>query len=384
MKALKVLSVIGTRPEAIKMAPVIKVLSASPRVRSTVCVTGQHRQMLDSVLSLFRITPEFDLNIMKTGQNLTDITCAVLPALRDILQRHRPDILLVQGDTTTTMVACLAAFYEKIPVGHVEAGLRTGDQFSPWPEENNRRIASVLSALHFAPTKKAKKNLLQEGVDRATIFVTGNTVIDSLLEVLQGIKNDAQFIRHMHEAFSFLGDDTNREIGKNLILVTGHRRESFGAGFENICLALKRLALHDDVRIVYPVHLNPNVREPVYRILGNLPNVELLDPLDYRQFVYFMSRSRLILTDSGGVQEEAPSLGTPVLVMRDVTERSEGVDAGVVKLVGTSWQSIVAEADYLLSNEEAFKSMSKARNPYGDGKASLRILEAILGFGDFS
>ena len=365
------------------MAPVIKALTASQRVHSTVCVTGQHRQMLDSVLSLFHITPEFDLDVMKAGQNLTDTTCAILPRLRDILQRDRPDILLAQGDTITTMVACLAASYEKIPVGHVEAGLRTGNQLAPWPEENNRRIASVLSALHFAPTEKAKNNLLREGIDRARIFVTGNTVIDSLLEVLEGIRNDEQFVRHMHEAFPFLADGADREIGENLVLVTGHRRESFGAGFENICRALKQLALRDDVRIVYPVHLNPNVREPVHRILGDLPNVELLEPLDYRQFVYFMSRARLILTDSGGVQEEAPSLGTPVLVMREVTERSEGVDAGVVKLVGTRWQSIFTEADYLLSNEQAFNSMSKAGNPYGDGKASVRILDAILGFGDF-
>lgn len=380
MKPLKVLSIIGTRPEAIKMAPVIKALEANSNIQSSVCVTGQHRQMLDSVLSLFQITPDYDLNIMKPGQDLTDITCSVLLALRDVLKSDRPDILLAQGDTTTTMTACLAAYYEKIPVGHIEAGLRTGDRLSPWPEEMNRSISGVLSSLHFAPTDKAKQNLLREGKDPSSIFVTGNTVIDALLNVVEGVKTDTSFIDRMQREFPLLR--TGTDDARKLILVTGHRRESFGDGFEGICQALRELAQRDDVRIVYPVHLNPNVREPVQRILGNQKNVELLDPLDYRQFVYFMYRSHMILTDSGGVQEEAPSLGKPVLVMRDVTERSEGIDAGAVKLVGTDRQRIVTETEHLLDDKEAFRKMSRVSNPYGDGKASPKIVDAILASGD--
>ena len=362
------------------MAPVIKALEANSNIQSSVCVTGQHRQMLDSVLSLFQITPDYDLNIMKPGQDLTDITCSVLLALRDVLKSDRPDILLAQGDTTTTMTACLAAYYEKIPVGHIEAGLRTGDRLSPWPEEMNRSISGVLSSLHFAPTDKAKQNLLREGKDPSSIFVTGNTVIDALLNVVEGVKTDTSFIDRMQREFPLLR--TGTDDARKLILVTGHRRESFGDGFEGICQALRELAQRDDVRIVYPVHLNPNVREPVQRILGNQKNVELLDPLDYRQFVYFMYRSHMILTDSGGVQEEAPSLGKPVLVMRDVTERSEGIDAGAVKLVGTDRQRIVTETEHLLDDKEAFRKMSRVSNPYGDGKASPKIVDAILASGD--
>lgn len=375
---MKVLSVIGTRPEAIKMAPVIKVLEAHDNVESCVCVTGQHRQMLDNVLSLFRIKPDYDLGLMKERQNLTDITRSVLSSMQHVIQESRPDIMLVQGDTTTTMSASLAAYYEKIPVGHVEAGLRTGDIYSPWPEELNRKITSAITMLHFAPTQQARQNLLDENVQSERVVVTGNTVIDALLNVLEGIQNDQEFVHEMSTKYPFLRSKRGQAKEKKLILVTGHRRESFGEGFENICTALKLIAKRPDVRIVYPVHLNPNVREPVFRILGNLDNVKLLEPLGYRHFVYLMNCSHLILTDSGGVQEEAPTLGKPVLVMREVTERGEALKGGAVKLVGTNCESIVAEAANLLDNEDVYRQMCSKSNPYGDGKASQRVLEVLL------
>ncbi len=375
---MKVLSIIGTRPEAIKMAPIIQALAVSNHIESCVCVTGQHRQMLDNILTLFHIKPDYDLNLMKQGQDLTDITCSVLSSMRYVIQESRPDILLVQGDTTTTLAAALAAYYEKIPVGHIEAGLRTGDIYSPWPEELNRKIASAIALLHFAPTKQARQNLLDENVQSDRIIVTGNTVIDALLNVLKEIEDDPEFIHEMNAKYPYLHDQGERGNGKKLILVTGHRRESFGSGFENICDALKMLAQRPDVRIVYPVHLNPHVREPVFRILGELDNVELIEPIDYRPFVYFMYRSYFILTDSGGVQEEAPSLGKPVLVMRDVTERGEALKGGTVKLVGTDSETIVKEAEILLDNEDVYLKMCQKSNPYGDGKASQRILDALL------
>lgn len=375
---MKILSIIGTRPEAIKMAPVIKALEINDQIESHVCVTGQHRQMLDNILSLFHIKPEYDLDIMKQGQNLTDITSSVLFSMQHVIQASQPDILLVQGDTTTTMASSLAAYYEKIPVAHIEAGLRTGNIYSPWPEELNRKIASSIALFHFAPTNQARQNLLDENVQSDRVIVTGNTVIDALLDVLEGIESDPEFVREMNVKYPYLHDQGKRVNGEKLILVTGHRRESFGGGFENICKALKLLAQRPDVRIVYPVHLNPNVREPVFRILGGLENVELLEPLDYRSFVYFMHRSYLILTDSGGVQEEAPSLGKPVLVMREVTERGEALKGGTVKLVGTNCENIVKEAEFLLDNEDIYSQMCQKSTPYGDGKASQRILDALL------
>jgi len=378
MKSLKIMSIIGTRPEAIKMAPVIKAIAAEPRMNSVVCATGQHRQMLDSVLSLFKIKPDFDLNIMKDGQDLTDITCRVLSSLKEVIMNCRPDILLLQGDTTTTMAAALAAYYTKTTVGHVEAGLRTGNIYSPWPEEVNRKINGVIANIHFPPTEQARQNLLSEGVADDSIHVTGNTVIDALLDVLNGIKQDQDFIRQIHEQYPFLKEKPGSSQSGGIILVTGHRRESFGEGFENICHALKTLAQCSDVKIVYPVHMNPSVREPVFRILGGQSNIILLDPLNYRTFVYFMYCSKMILTDSGGVQEEAPSLGKPVLVMRDVTERREAVDIGTVKLVGTNRQKIIEETVRLLNDHNEYLRMTSKSNPYGDGKASGRIVEALL------
>ena len=374
MKTIKILSVIGTRPEAIKMAPIINALENCQEIDSVVCVTGQHREMLDSVLALFQIIPDYDLNIMKKDQDLTDITCAVLSSLRRVIQECRPDILLTQGDTTTTMAASLAAYYEKITVGHIEAGLRTGDIYSPWPEEVNRKVTSAIASYHFAPTEQARLNLLGENVKDDNVIVTGNSVIDALFGVFNGIKDDTAFIDEMHTKYPFLEESND----KSLILVTGHRRESFGGGFDEICEALSELAKRPDVRIVYPVHLNPNVREPVFRILGGLDNVELLEPLDYRPFIYFMHKSKIILTDSGGVQEEAPSLGKPVLVMRDVTERGEALAGGTVKLVGTNPQRIIEEVNELLDSTEVYNRMSQQSNPYGDGKASQRILKFLL------
>ncbi len=369
---MRILSVFGTRPEAIKMASVVKSLAASKRFESRVCVTAQHREMLDQVLNLFEIKADFDLNLMRPGQDLTDITTNVLGGMRDLLKEWRPDMVLVHGDTTTTFAASLAAYYEKIPVGHVEAGLRTGNNYSPWPEEMNRRLAGTIAALHFAPTQKAKENLLRENVREESIFVTGNTVVDSLLDVVERIKTDPALTEKCAEAHPFL------DKSKKMILVTGHRRENFGDGFLEICKALKELAQRPDVQVVYPVHLNPNVQEPVYRILADCENVHLIKPLDYFPFVNLMSMCYLVITDSGGIQEEAPSLGKPVLVMRDTTERPEAVEAGTVKLVGTDRDVIVESATRLLDDRSAYEEMSFAHNPYGDGKAAQRIVEALV------
>ncbi len=369
----KVLTVFGTRPEAIKMAPVVKELQKHSDVFDPrVCVTAQHRQMLDQVLDLFGITPHYDLDIMKPGQSLTDVTCNVLRGLEPVLDDFRPDVVLVHGDTTTTMAASLAAYYQKIDVGHVEAGLRTGNIYSPWPEEMNRRLAGAITRYHFAPTERSRGNLLREGVGAESIYVTGNTVIDALLAVVEKVRNDSALREEMFTLFKILNPN------KRLILVTGHRRENFGDGFENICFALKEIAkANSDVEIVYPVHLNPNVQEPVHRILSGSPSVHLIEPQDYLPFVYLMDRSYLIITDSGGVQEEAPSLGKPVLVMRDTTERPEAVDAGTVKLVGTNKEMIVAEASDLLGNRSSYERMALAHNPYGDGMAAKRIMNTL-------
>lgn len=368
----KLLIVFGTRPEAIKMAPVVKQLSAERKLRVEVCVTAQHRRMLDQVLNLFEIVPDYDLDVMKKGQDLTDITGRVLRGLRDVLIKSEPDRVMVHGDTTTTFAASLAAFYQKIPVAHVEAGLRTRNLYSPWPEEANRRLTGALADLHFAPTPRARDNLLREGVAAECVQVTGNTVIDALLEVVTRIKSSSDLQREIAAQYPFI------DHNKKLILVTGHRRESFGEGFDRICDALRRIAQRPDVQIVYPVHLNPNVRGPVTRQLGELANVHLMPPQDYLPFVYLMNVAYLILTDSGGIQEEAPALGKPVLVMRDTTERPEAVDAGTVRLVGTNMELIVSETQRLLDDEDFYQQMGRAINPYGDGLASRRIAEGVL------
>lgn len=369
---MKVLTVFGTRPEAIKMAPVVQSLAKAKGIEAKVCVTAQHRQMLDQVLDLFKIKPDFDLDLMIPGQDLTDITSNVLQGMRTIFKEWRPDWVLVHGDTTTTLATSLAAYYERISVGHVEAGLRTGNIYSPWPEEINRRIAGVISAVHFSPTENAKVNLLREGVDERQIIVTGNTVIDALLDVVQRIRTDAVLISDMERRFAFL------DKSKKLILVTGHRRENFGTGFNNICAALVEISKRDDVQIIYPVHLNPNVQEPVNRLLGSNSNIHLIEPQDYLPFVYLMNQAYFLLTDSGGVQEEAPSLGKPVLVMRDTTERPEAVNASNVKLVGTDKQKILGESVLLLNDSSEYQRMSHAHNPYGDGKAANRITNFLL------
>lgn len=368
---MKILVTFGTRPEAIKMAPVIGALRRNPGFEARVCVTAQHRQMLDQVLELFGIVPDHDLDLMRPGQDLYDITGNVLTGMRGVLREWRPELVLVHGDTTTTFAASLAAFYEKVPVGHVEAGLRTGNIYAPWPEEMNRRLTGAITSLHFAPTDRARDNLLKEGVAPASIHVTGNTVIDALLEVTARLREDEHLQPSFAARFSFL------DARKRLILVTGHRRENFGEGFEHICHALRQLGERGDVEILYPVHLNPNVQEPVHRILRSCPNVHLMEPQDYLPFVYLMDRSYLIITDSGGVQEEAPSLGKPVLVMRDTTERPEAVDAGTVKLVGTDESAIVREAALLLDDSSEYERMSRAHNPYGDGIASKRIINVL-------
>jgi UDP-N-acetylglucosamine 2-epimerase (non-hydrolysing) len=369
---LKTLCVFGTRPEAIKMAPLALSLAADERFEAKVCVTGQHRQMLDQVLDLFEIKPDFDLNIMKPGQDLTDVTTAILQGMKKVFAEYKPDIVLVHGDTATTFATTLAAYYQQIPVAHVEAGLRTGNLYSPWPEEANRKLTGALAAVHFAPTETSRQNLLKEGVAEASIHVTGNTVIDALLDVVSRVSNTASLQQAFHEQFSFIGE------GKRVILVTGHRRESFGDGFENICKALATTAkAFPDVEIVYPVHLNPNVREPVNRLLAGIGNIHLIEPLEYLPFVWLMNRSYLILSDSGGIQEEAPSLGKPVLVMRDTTERPEAVEAGTVKLVGTAVDAITSNLSRLLTASDAYEQMSYAHNPYGDGKACARILETL-------
>lgn len=369
----KILTVFGTRPEAIKMAPVVKELQKHPDLfEIKVCVTAQHRQMLDQVLDLFDIRPDYDLDIMKPGQSLTDVTCNVLQGLAPVLEEFQPDVMLVHGDTTTTMAASLAAYYQKIDVGHVEAGLRTGNIYSPWPEEMNRRLAGAITRFHFAPTERSRENLLREGVAAESIHVTGNTVIDALLDVVEKVRTDRVLQEEMGTRFSFL------DPAKRLILVTGHRRENFGNGFENICTALKEIALaNPDIEILYPVHLNPNVQEPVHRLLSGCPSVHLIEPLDYLPFVYLMDRSYLIITDSGGVQEEAPSLGKPVLVMRDTTERPEAVTAGTVILVGTNQKRIVDATQKLLTEQKLYDAMGRAHNPYGDGKAAERIIMSL-------
>ena len=352
------------------MAPVVKALGAADGVLARVCVTGQHREMLDQVLTLFQLTPDYDLAIMKQGQTLGDVTSAVLAGLDGVLTDFAPDIVLVHGDTTTTLAASLAAYYRQIPVGHVEAGLRTGNIYSPWPEEINRKVAGAIAELHFAPTEASAANLRREAVPGSRIHVTGNTVIDALHHVVQLIDTDTVVSAGLNERFGLTA-------GRRLILVTGHRRESFGGGFERICEALARLAERPDVEIIYPVHLNPNVREPVERLLSGKDNVRLIAPLDYLPFVFLMSRAELIITDSGGVQEEAPSLGKPVLVLRDTTERPEAIDAGTVKLVGTDVDRIVSTAAELLDDTDMYRSMSRAHNPYGDGLAAARIVNAL-------
>lgn len=368
----KILMVFGTRPEAIKMAPLVLELKRSKTLNVEVCVTAQHREMLDQVLSLFAIVPDYDLNIMKAGQDLYDITSRVLLGLRDVINQAKPDVVLVHGDTTTTFASSLAAFYEKVAIGHVEAGLRTGNLFSPWPEEANRKLTGALTKYHFAPTETSQQSLLNEGVKNADIYVTGNTVIDALYWVTKKITDDTALQKTFGEQFREI------DFSKKVILVTGHRRESFGGGFENICNALKEIATtFEDAEIVYPVHLNPNVQEPVNRLLATQHNIHLIPPLDYLPFVYLMNKSYLILTDSGGIQEEAPSLGKPVLVMRDTTERPEAVTAGTVKLVGTDSSKIVKEATLLLSDETYYQSMSDAHNPYGDGLACKRIRDVL-------
>jgi len=368
---MKILTVFGTRPEAIKMAPVVKALAANPNFNAKVCVTAQHRQMLDQVLEIFDIRPDFDLNLMKPGQDLSDVTGNVLLGMRDVYKQWQPDIILVHGDTTTSMAASLSAYYARIKVGHVEAGLRTHNKYAPWPEEMNRCVTGVISDIHFSPTEKSRVNLLAEGVADSSIHITGNTVIDALLDVVERVRTDATLQQRFTQQFDYINPQ------KRLILVTGHRRENFGQGFENICQALAQLAQHPDVQIVYPVHLNPQVQEPVCRILSTIPNIHLIEPQDYLPFVYLMDKSTLIITDSGGIQEEAPSLGKPVLVMRDTTERPEAVDAGTVQLVGTDTVKIVTEANRLLDNSTAYETMARVHNPYGDGQAAQRIAKIL-------
>ncbi|GIC36253.1 UDP-N-acetylglucosamine 2-epimerase (non-hydrolyzing) [Vibrio cholerae] len=372
MPPKKVLTVFGTRPEAIKMAPLVHALVVDERFEAKCCVTAQHREMLDQVLDLFEITPDYDLNLMKAGQTLNEVTARILLELKPVLQEFKPDVVLVHGDTATTFAASLAAYYEQISVGHVEAGLRTGNIYSPWPEEANRKLTGALTKYHFAPTETSQQNLLQENYAAENIFVTGNTVIDALLMVKEKIEQDADLKATLAAQFPYLDES------KKLILVTGHRRESFGGGFERICEALAQTAKqHPEVQILYPMHLNPNVREPVNRILGSVENVLLIEPQQYLPFIYLMDRAHIILTDSGGIQEEAPSLGKPVLVMRDTTERPEAVAAGTVKLVGTDVEKIVSNLSTLLTDNKAYQAMSFAHNPYGDGKACLRILDFL-------
>lgn len=365
--------VFGTRPEAIKMAPLVHEIKKNSDLLLKVCVTAQHREMLDQVLELFDITPDYDLNLMKVNQTLSDITSSILINIKPIFQEWRPDIVLVHGDTATTFAVSLAAYYEKIAIGHVEAGLRTGNIYSPWPEEANRKLTSVLTDFHFTPTKNSKDNLLKEAYPEEKIIVTGNTVVDALHLAKHKIDNDSELAGALKLRFPFLS--TN----KRMILVTGHRRENFGRGFENICEALAHIAINNpNVQIVYPVHMNPNVREPVNRILTEITNIYLIEPQQYLPFVYLMDRSYLILTDSGGIQEEAPSLGKPVLVMRDTTERPEAVNAGTVKLVGTNKERIIHEVNELLTSETSYNTMSFAHNPYGNGSASKLIVSKLV------
>ena len=378
---IKVLSVFGTRPEAIKTAPVVLALADHPNIDASVCVTAQHRQMLDQVLELFGIEPDYDLDIMQANQDLYDLTARILTGMRDVLSKLSPDLVLVHGDTTTCFAVALAAFYQQIPVGHVEAGLRTGDMQAPFPEEANRSLVGRLSVHHFAPTASSRQNLLGEGVSGRAISVTGNTVIDALLWVKARLDNYSDQVWK-----KAIGENLYQRLSdgqRKLVLITGHRRENFGQGFIDLCTAIKTLAhSHPEWEFVYPVHLNPNVQQPVYDILSELTNLALIKPQDYLPFAWLMNRSSLILTDSGGIQEEAPSLGKPVLVMRDVTERPEAVEAGTVKLVGTCSQAIIDNVEAVLGNPETYLGMSQAHNPYGDGKASSRIVEYIAGLID--
>ena len=376
--------VFGTRPEAIKMAPLVKEFQKYPeQFKTIVCVTGQHREMLDQVLNLFEITPDYDLNIMKQGQDLYDVTARVLVGMRDVLKEAQPDVVLVHGDTTTSTASALAAFYQQIPVGHVEAGLRTHNIYNPWPEEMNRLITGRIATYHFSPTPLSKENLMKESVAESTIIVTGNSVIDALYMVVDKIKNNLELSSELATILAKSGYDTTRLAGgKKLVLITGHRRENFGDGFINMCTAIKDLTQkYPDVDFVYPMHLNPNVRKPIHEVFGedlsNLGNMFFIEPLEYLSFVYLMEQSTIVLTDSGGIQEEAPGLGKPVLVMRDTTERPEALEAGTVKLVGTNHDKIVGEVSRLLDNTEYYNTMSKAVNPYGDGLACGRIVETL-------
>ena len=380
----KVMLVFGTRPEAIKMAPLVKEFQKYPdKFKAIVCVTGQHREMLDQVLHIFEIVPDHDLNIMKQGQDLYDVTSRVLLGMRDVLKEVQPDIVLVHGDTTTSTAAALAAFYQQIPVGHVEAGLRTHNIYSPWPEEMNRQLTGRIATYHFAPTPLSRQNLLAENVKPEQIIVTGNTVIDALYMVVDKIKSNKALDKELEDALLHSGYDVNRlSDGKKMVLITGHRRENFGDGFISMCKAIQTLTQeYPDVDFVYPMHLNPNVRKPIHEVFGedlsNLDNMFFIEPLEYLSFVYLMEKSTIVLTDSGGIQEEAPGLGKPVLVMRDTTERPEALEAGTVKLVGTDFNKIVNEVSELLTNQEHYERMSKAVNPYGDGKACLRIIDAV-------
>ena len=380
----KVMLVFGTRPEAIKMAPLVKEFQKHPdEFQTTVCVTGQHREMLDQVLHIFEITPDYDLNIMKQGQDLYDVTARVLLGMRDVLKEAQPDVVLVHGDTTTSTAAALAAFYQQIPVGHVEAGLRTHNIYSPWPEEMNRQLTGRIATYHFAPTPLSRQNLLAEGVKENNITVTGNTVIDALYMVVEKIKKDKALDAGLENVLKQSGYDVNRlSGGKKLVLITGHRRENFGDGFISMCQAIKALTeKYPEVDFVYPMHLNPNVRKPIHEVFGEdlsgLGNMFFIEPLEYLSFVYLMEKSTIVLTDSGGIQEEAPGLGKPVLVMRDTTERPEALEAGTVKLVGTDYDKIVDEVSALIENQEYYDRMSKAVNPYGDGLACNRIMSYL-------
>lgn len=381
----KIMLVFGTRPEAIKMAPLVKELQKhADKCKTIVCVTGQHREMLDQVLKIFEIVPDYDLNIMKQGQDLYDVTARVLVGMRDVLKEAEPDVVLVHGDTTTSMAAAMAAFYQQIPVGHVEAGLRTHNIYSPWPEEMNRQITGRIAVFDFAPTALSRQNLISENVEDCKITVTGNTVIDALYWVVDKIKNDASLDAELEKQLAQAGYDVRRlGNGRRLVLITGHRRENFGDGFINICKAIKDLtAKYQDVDFVYPMHLNPNVRRPIHEVFGenlsDLGNMFFIEPLEYLSFVYLMEKSDIVLTDSGGIQEEAPGLGKPVLVMRDTTERPEALTAGTVKLVGTDYDKIVGEVSMLLDDAEAYDRMSRAVNPYGDGKACQRIAQVLI------
>ena len=381
----KVLLVFGTRPEAIKMAPLVMELQKQKeRIETVVCVTGQHREMLDQVLEIFDIKPDYDLNIMKRGQDLYDVTARVLTGMRDVLKEVKPDVVLVHGDTTTSTAAALAAFYQQIPVGHVEAGLRTHNIYSPWPEEMNRLLTGRLATYHFSPTPLSRNNLIKESVDDRNIIITGNTVIDALYWVVDKIKNNKELDNELEDILSKAGYDVNRlNNGKKLVLITGHRRENFGDGFINMCTAIKDLTVkYPDLDFVYPMHLNPNVRKPIHEVFGEdlsgLKNMFFIEPLEYLSFVYLMEKSSIVLTDSGGIQEEAPGLGKPVLVMRDTTERPEALNAGTVKLVGTDYNKIVNEVSSLIDDKAAYEKMSKAVNPYGDGLACGRIVNALL------